>query len=359
MSYPPGQYPGQPYDPNAQPKPAEGGQQAPDQQRSDPTMVNPAHHSGPGYQQVPPADPTLLNPMSRPDPGYHPVPPSDPTLLNPVSQADPAYQQVPPADPTLLNPMGQPQYGQPYGPQGQQYPSVPQYQQQAPQYQQPQYQQAPQQFAPQQGGFPPGPPPGQYPPQYGPGGSGPGGGGGGGKILAAIGSVLFTVLVIAGIIGLKVWKNNEKQDRYERSASATTSQSAAGSIDSSGTPSTRPSAKVPPPTTAPPTTTPKATTTWIAATYNEGSSEVHWATSTLSQEAAAAKAQLACGPSCQEPVWSKDGCVAFAFGQNNGWGSDWGVTIDEAQDKAVARAQSTWNIQGPFKFWSKCTKDPG
>ncbi|WP_280448935.1 DUF4189 domain-containing protein [Nocardia brasiliensis] len=316
MSYPPGQYPGQPYDPNAQPKPAEGGQQAPDQQRSDPTMLNPAHHSGP------------------------------------------VYQQVPPADPTLLNPMGQPQYGQPYGPQGQQYPSVPQYQQQPPQYQQPQYQQAPQQFAPQQGGFPPGPPPGQYPPQYGPGGSGSGGGGGG-KILAAIGSVLFTVLVIAGIIGLKVWKNNEKQDRYERSASATTSQSAAGSIDSSATPSTRPSAKVPPPTTALPTTTPKATTTWIAATYNEASSEVHWATSTLSQEAASAKAQLACGPSCQEPVWSKDGCVAFAFGQNNGWGSDWGVTIDEAQDKAVARAQSAWNIQGPFKFWSKCAKDQG
>lgn len=338
MSYPPGHYPGQPYDPNARQDAQEGGQQAP--QRTDPTLLNPMGQQVPAY--VPPSDPTLLNPVSQPDPGY--VPPSDPTLLNPLSQPDPAYQQ-----------------GQPYTPRAQPYPSIPQYQQappqyqQTPQYQQP-YQQVPQQYPPQQGGFPPGPPGQGYPPQYGPNGSGSGGGGG--KVLAAIGSILLTVLVIAGIIGLKVWKNNAKHHRNDANATDTTSLVI--STSTSGAPTTRPSAKVPPAPTAPPTTAPTTktvTTVWIAAAYNEASNEVHWATSSLGQDTAVGKAQAACGTSCQEPIWSKDACVAFAFGRGGGWASAWGTTINEAQDKAVAKAQGDWNVPGPFEFWSKCAKE--
>ncbi|MFI6173162.1 DUF4189 domain-containing protein [Nocardia sp. NPDC051052] len=332
MSYPPGQYPGQPYDPNAHDARA-GEQQAPGHQRSDPTMLNPIGQAG--YQQTP--DPTQLNPASQPDPAYQQVPPSDPTVFNPLSQPDPGYQ-----------------HGQPYGPYAQQpvpqYPSVPQYQQA------PMYQQAPQQYPPQQGGIPPGPPGQGYPPQYGP--TGPGSGGGGSKVLAVIGSILLTVVVIAGIIGLKVWKNTAKHHRADANGTDTTSLTI--STSTSGAPTTRPSAKVPPATTAPPTTAPTTkavTTVWIAAAYNEASNEVHWARSSLGQDAATGQAQAACGASCQEPIWSKDACVAFAFGRNGGWASAWGTTINEAQDKAVAKAQGDWNVPGPFEFWSKCAKE--
>lgn len=319
MSYPPGQYPGQPYDPNAH-----DAREAPGRQRSDPTMLNPMGHAG----YPPPPDPTQLNPLSQP------VPPSDPTVFNPLSQPDPAYQQGQPYDP----------YAQQQAPQ---YPSVPQYPQP------PMYQQAPQQYPPQPGGFPPGPPGQGFPPQYGPSGSGSGGGGK--KVLAAIGSILLTVVVIAGIIGLKVWKNNAKQHRNDAGATTTTSQTVATSA--AGAPTTRPSAKVPPLTTAPPTTSKPPATVWIAAAYNEGTNEVHWATSSLGQDAAVGKAQAACGASCQEPIWSKDACVAFAFGRNGGWGSAWGVTISDAQDKAQARAHNEWNVPGPFEFWSKCATE--
>ncbi len=317
----------------------------------------------------------MLNPVGQPGPGYHPVPPADPTLLNPLGQVDPAYQQ-----------------GQPYDPQGQPYPSVPQYPSvpgyaQAPPYQQPQFPQAQfpqgaQQFSPQPGSFPPGPPgqgfppgppgqgfppgppgqgfppgpPGQgFPPPYGPGGSGSGGGGK--KVLAVIGSILMTLLVIAGVIGVKVLKSNAKHNRADEGAGTTTSFSVA--TGASGAPTTRPSAKVPPPTTERPTTAPttKVSNVWIAATYNEATNEVHWARSSLSQEAAVGQAQRACGASCQEPVWSKDACVAFAFGDGGGWASDWGNTTDEAQDKALARAKNAFSVPGPFKFWSKCARD--
>ncbi|MFI7004280.1 DUF4189 domain-containing protein [Nocardia sp. NPDC050175] len=330
MSYPPGQYPGQPYDPYARPDAPEGGQQAP--QRTDPTLLNPMGQQGPAY--VPPSDPTLLNPLSQPGPGY--VPPSDPTLLNPLSQPDPAYQQ-----------------GQPYTPPPQPYAPNPQYQQ-APQYQQMPYQQAPQQYPPQQGGFPPGPPGQGYPPQHGPNGSGSGGGG---KVLAVIGSILLTVVVIAGIIGLKVWKSTVKHNRID---AGDTTTSFTVSPSTSDAPTTRPSAKLPPLTTAPPTTAPTtkaAAIVWIAAAYNDKTNEVHWARSSLGQDAAVGQAQAACGASCQEPIWSKDACVAFAFGRGGGWASAWGTTISEAQDKAVARAQGDWNVPGPFEFWSKCAKD--
>ncbi|MFE9574810.1 DUF4189 domain-containing protein [Nocardia sp. NPDC006044] len=332
MSYPPGQYPGQPYDPNAH-NAHEGQQQAPGHQRSDPTMLNPMGQQG----YPPPPDPTQLNPLSQPDPAHQPVPPADPTVFNPLSQPDPAYQP-----------------GQPYDPYAQQqvsqYPSVPQYQQQ------PMYQQPPQQYPPQQGGFPPGPPPPGFPPQYGPGGSGSNGGGGGGKVLAAIGSVLLTVLVIAGIIGLKVWKSNARHHRDD--AGATTTTSLAVSTSAAGVPTTPSiSAKVPPIVTTAPTTSPKPATVWIAAAYNEASNEVHWVRSSLGQDAAVGQAQVACGFSCQEPIWSKDACVAFAFGRNNGWGSAWGLTISDAQNKAQARAQNDFNVQGPFEFWSKCATE--
>ncbi|MEU7145169.1 DUF4189 domain-containing protein [Nocardia sp. NPDC046473] len=351
MSYPPGQYPGQPYDPNAHD--ARNAQQAPGRQRSDPTMLNPMGQAG--YQ--PPPDPTQLNPLSQPDPAYRPVPPSDPTVFNPLSQPDPAYQPVPPSDPTMFNPLSHPdpayQQGQPNDPYAQQqapqYPSVPQYQQA------PMYQQAPQQFPPHQGGFPPGPPGQGFPPPHGPNGSGSGGGGG--KVLAVIGSILLTVVVIAAIIGLKVWKNTVKHNRIDAGETTT---SFTFSPSTSDAPTTRPSAKLPPPTTAPPTTAPTtkaAASVWIAAAYNDKTNEVHWATSSLSQDAAVGKAQSACGASCQEPIWSKDACVAFAFGRGGGWASAWGTTINEAQDKAVARAQGEWNVPGPFEFWSKCAKD--
>ncbi|WP_405166915.1 DUF4189 domain-containing protein [Nocardia sp. NBC_01499] len=252
-------------------------------------------------------------------------------MFNPLSQPDPAYQQ-----------------GQPYSPQ--QYPSVPQYQQ-APRYQQPLYQQAPQQYPPQGGAFPPGPPGQGYPPQYGPNGSGSGGGG---KVLAVIGSILLTVVVIAGIIGLKVWKNNAKHHRDDANGTDTTSLTAS----TSSAPTTWPSAKVPPAPTTPPSTAPTtAAAVWIAAAYNDKTNEVHWATSSLGQEAAITQAQIACGVLCQEPIWSKDACVAFAFGRNNGWGSAWGITLAEAQDKAQARAQGDWNVPGPFEFWSKCARE--
>ncbi|WP_433662059.1 DUF4189 domain-containing protein [Nocardia sp. CA-128927] len=335
MSYPPGQYPGQPYDPYAQQNAQEGGQQAPGYQRTDPTLLNPmGGRPDPAY--VPPQDPTLLNPLSQHDPAY--VPPSDPTQLNPLSQPDPAYQQ-----------------GQPYTPPPQPYAPVPQYQQ-PPNYQQTPYQQAPQQYPPQQGSFPPGPPGQGYPPQYGPNGPGSGGGGGG-KVLAAIGSVLLTVVVIAGIIGLKVWKNSAKHDRADAGATTTSFTFSTTAADA---PTTRPSAKIPPVSTAPPTTAPTskaAATVWIAAAYNEKTNEVHWARSSLGQDAAATQAQIACGVTCQEPIWSKDTCVAFAFGRSGGWASAWGITIAEAQDKAVARAQGDWNVPGPFEFWSKCATE--
>ncbi|MFI9403142.1 DUF4189 domain-containing protein [Nocardia sp. NPDC052316] len=365
MSNPPGPYPGQPYDPHAQHGAAKDEQQAPGYSRADPTMLNQPGASDVGAQSPHPrADPTMLNPVGQPDPGYQQVPPADPTMLNPLNQP---YQPVPPADPTMLNPLSQqdPAYhqGQPYDPQGQPYPSVPQYPvpqyQQPPQYQQapyqqaPVYQQAPQQYPPQQGGFPPGPPGQGFPPQYGPGGPGSGGGGGG-KVLAAIGSVLLTLLVIGGVIGLKVLKSSAKNDRVDASGADTTSFAVATST--AGAPTTRPSAKLPPITTAPPTT-PKVTTVWLAAAYNEATEEVHWARSSISEDAAVGQAQIACGVSCQEPVWSKDACVAFAFGRNGGWASDWGSTITEAQDKAMARAQTSFDIAGPFQFWSKCAKE--
>ncbi|MEU7219403.1 DUF4189 domain-containing protein [Nocardia iowensis] len=279
------------------------------------------------------SDPTQLNPMAQQGQ-------LDPTQLNPLSpqgQSGPQTQYPPdaqtrhyPYDPQA------PQY--PYDPQAPQYPYDPQAQQ---------YQQAPTQYPPPGGPFPPGP--GHpYPPQYGPGG--PGSGGGGGKVLAVIGSILVTLLVIGGVIGLRVYKNMSKNTDDDARGLGTTSM-----ISPSSTPTTLPSTTVrPSPTSVTPV---QPATVWIAATYNEATKEVHWARSSLSQELAAGQALASCGPGCQEPVWSNNGCVAMAFGQDDGWGSAWGGNVTEAQNKARATAENNWDVRGPFEYWSKCAEE--
>ncbi|WP_378740698.1 DUF4189 domain-containing protein [Nocardia brasiliensis] len=237
----------------------------------------------------------------------------------------------------------------PYDPQLQQYPQAPTQYPYDPQAQQ--YPQGPTQYPPPGGPYPPGsafpPGPGHpYPPQYGPGS----GGGGGGKVLAVIGSILVTLLVIGGIIGLRVYKNMSKNTDDNARGLGTTSM-----ISPSSAPTTLPSTTIrPSPTSAPPV---QPATVWIAATYNEATKEVHWARSSLSQELAAGQALASCGPDCQEPVWSNNGCVAMAFGQDGGWGSAWGTNVTEAQNKARATAENNWDVRGPFEYWSKCAEE--
>lgn len=323
MSYPPGQNPGQPYDPQGQPAPEgqptlpyQGEQQTPGYPAGDPTRVNP------GY----PADPTQVNPASQP-------------YYSQAQPYDPQAQQYPPGQP--YDPQGQPSqpYPQAQYPQGQPYDPQSQPSQPYPQAQYPQSQPYPQAQYPPGGQYPP---PGQPYPPY-----GSGSGGNGAKIAIAIIAVLVAVVLIGGTLAVVIVKNAAKDDEKSAYGSTTTSEFSVPTITK------LPSFSIPPPPTfAPPP--PTRTTTWIAATYNEGTNQVHWIRSTVSLEHASAEVLAACGSTCQDPIWSSDGCIAIAFGQRGGWGSDWGNSITEAQNKAMSAAQNRWGVDGPFEFWSKC-----
>ncbi|MEV0294966.1 DUF4189 domain-containing protein [Nocardia sp. NPDC050710] len=199
--------------------------------------------------------------------------------------------------------------------------------------------------------YPPGPQMGQpfpAPPPYPPGGSG---GGGGGKVAAVLVSILVGVLAIAAIIGLRVVKNQAKNEaRHARDGHSTSQRSAP------------PSLELPSFTTAPPTRTtttrpapppPTRSDIWIAATYNSVTDRVSWTRSSIGSEHASAEVESACGPGCPPARWSRNGCIALAIGQRGGWGSEWGNTIPEAESKAIAFARNI-GVSGPFNLWSKC-----
>ncbi|MEV6280503.1 DUF4189 domain-containing protein [Nocardia sp. NPDC051832] len=215
------------------------------------------------------------------------------------------------------------QPGQPYQPtqpyQADPYQSGPQYQ--------------------QHGQYPPGPP--YQPPPYGPGGPS---GGGGGKMAAIIVAVLIGVVAIVGVVGVLVIRSNK--DDPDIVAETTTSTSSSSSAAPTTTTETT--------TESPTPTTSSKRDTWIAATYKEDTNQVVWVRSTISQDSATNQVLSDCGTGCPNPIWSRNGCIALAFGQNGGWGSDWGSTIAEAESKAVKTATGVYNVSGPFELWSKC-----
>ncbi|MFD0362552.1 DUF4189 domain-containing protein [Nocardia sp. GCM10030253] len=167
--------------------------------------------------------------------------------------------------------------------------------------------------------------------------------------MVVFGSILVGVLAITAIIGVREY--NEQADI--KAAGAADNQT----TTQSSTPSAAPTSGQPvAPATASSPTTPATTASdrWVAATYNAQTDKVSWVRSAVSGEAAAKEADAACGTGCPPARWSRNGCITLVIGQIDGWGSERGETIAEAESKAVSNAETVYGISGPFSLWTKC-----
>lgn len=63
------------------------------------------------------------------------------------------------------------------------------------------------------------------------------------------------------------------------------------------------------------------------------SGELGYSTKVKSREEAEQAALAKCGSNCSIAVWFQDACGAYAEG-GNGWGANFGTTMDEARSKA-------------------------
>lgn len=162
------------------------------------------------------------------------------------------------------------------------------------------------------------------------------------------GSILVGVLAITAIIGVREYNEQADIKATGTSENQTTTQRTTPAVPTSDKPVA--------PATAAATTTPvpNADDRWIAATYNAQTDKVSWVRSQVSGEAAAQEAEAACGTGCPPARWSHNGCISLVIGQTDGWGSERGDTIAEAESKAISNAETVYGISGPFSLWTKC-----
>ncbi|MFQ6393813.1 DUF4189 domain-containing protein [Nocardia sp. KC 131] len=164
--------------------------------------------------------------------------------------------------------------------------------------------------------------------------------------VVVFGSILVGVLAITAIIGVREY--NEQGDiKAEGAHNQTTTASPA----SSTVPISDKPVAPEPDSTAPDGT---GTDRWVAATYNAQTDKVSWFSSEISGEAAAAEADADCGTGCSPARWSRNGCITLVIGQTDGWGSERGETIAEAESKAISNAETVYGISGGFNLWTKC-----
>ncbi|WP_067897138.1 DUF4189 domain-containing protein [Nocardia vaccinii] len=317
----------------------------PDGEAAKPTI----HYSGPpdqapGGSYPPPGQSAPDNPTQQLGQSAPGIPyPADQATQMFAGQQQPPYTAPPqpytpeqpyaaPAQP-YAGDQGYPQAQYPGGqgyPPGQ-YPSGQGYPQYTPE----------QQYPPTQG-YPPGQiPPGQIPP-YGTGG-GPGSGGGGGTNIPLVIAAVVIALIVVGVGGYFLLRPHHSENNVATGTSTTE--------ESSTTTETT--------TTAPETTTtvPAPADEWIAATYNADTHQVSWAKSSIGSDDASSRANSQCGTNCQPATWAKNGCVAIAVGERDGWAGSWGATASEAESKAISSAQTNFKVSGPFHTWSKCASD--
>jgi hypothetical protein len=62
------------------------------------------------------------------------------------------------------------------------------------------------------------------------------------------------------------------------------------------------------------------------------------------------------GADCQRAVWFRNACGAFALGDSDGWGSDWGTTKAEAERKALQACRDYGNNDCQIEV-SLCSND--
>ncbi|MEV6432743.1 DUF4189 domain-containing protein [Nocardia sp. NPDC051463] len=160
--------------------------------------------------------------------------------------------------------------------------------------------------------------------------------------VVVFGSILVGVLAITAIIGVREY--NEQADIKATGAGA----------NQTTTPAAPTSDKPVAPAAATTTSVPNTDDRWIAATYNAQTDKVSWVRSQVSGEAAAQEAEAACGTGCPPARWSRNGCVSLVIGETDGWGSERGDTIAEAESKAISNAETVYGISGPFSLWTKC-----
>ncbi|MFE7801818.1 DUF4189 domain-containing protein [Nocardia sp. NPDC057440] len=158
------------------------------------------------------------------------------------------------------------------------------------------------------------------------------------------GSILVGVLAITAIIGVREY-HEQAGIKATGAGENRTTTSAAPTSDKPVAPAT---------VAATTTPVPNADDRWIAATYNAQSDKVSWVRSQVSGEDAAQEAEAACGAGCPPARWSHNGCISLVIGYIDGWGSERGETIAEAESKAISNAETVYGISGPFSLWTKC-----
>ena len=83
-----------------------------------------------------------------------------------------------------------------------------------------------------------------------------------------------------------------------------------------------------------------AAETYAAIAFAQGSGNYGYWHRASSRAAAEEGALQECGPGCSVVIWTRDACAVLAVGDDNGYGSYWSTSEDDAVSGALGQCEN-------------------